>query len=97
MEINVISKRQNNKWIKYLQNNFGNYTNSVRTSGEVVGLIIVREIGLIFKFVLFGSAKYTIFCYFDTNFMLCNKILVLLYFKKKTPWNIVLSKEFYNR
>jgi hypothetical protein len=27
---------------KYLQNNFGNYTNSIRTSGEVVGLF--REI-----------------------------------------------------
>jgi hypothetical protein len=31
---------------KYLQNNYRNYTNSIRTSGEVVGLN-VREIDYI--------------------------------------------------
>lgn len=35
---------------------FGNYTNSIRTSGEVVGLFI-RDKEVICKLVLFISAK----------------------------------------
>ena len=52
----VISKLKNEKWIKIDQNTAGDYTNSIRTSGEVVGLF-VREIGVIFILVLFIGAK----------------------------------------
>jgi hypothetical protein len=41
---------------KTKQKTCGDYTNSIRTSGEVVGLF-VREIGVIFILVLFIGAK----------------------------------------
>lgn len=41
---------------KYLKNWFGNYSNSIRTSGEVVDLFI-RDAAVICKLVLFIEAK----------------------------------------
>jgi len=41
---------------KYLKNWFGNYTNSIRTSGEVVDLFI-RDKEVICKLVLFIAAN----------------------------------------
>jgi len=53
---------------------FGNYSYSIRTSGEVVGLFI-REIEVICKLVLFIGAKLQLFLLYNIVFMFCNKIL----------------------
>ena len=45
---------------KYLKNCFGNYTNSIRTSGEVVDLFI-RDKEVICKLVFFIGANLRIF------------------------------------
>jgi len=54
---------------------FGNYSYSIRTSGEVVGLFI-REKEVICKLVLFIGAKLQLFLLYNIVFMFCNKILM---------------------
>jgi hypothetical protein len=47
---------KNEKWIKTKKHFFGNYTNSIRTSGEVVDLFI-RDKEVICKLVFFIGAN----------------------------------------
>ena len=54
---------------------FGYYSDSIRTSGEVVGLF-VRDKEVICKLVLFIGVKVHIFLKHNTIFVFCNKILM---------------------
>jgi len=47
---------KNEKWIKNKIHFFGNYTNSIRTSGEVV-VLFIRDAAVICKLVLFIDAN----------------------------------------
>jgi len=59
---------KNEKWIKTLRYFFGNYTNSIRTSGEVVDLFI-RDKVVICKLVFFIGANLRIIS-LNTKFFL---------------------------
>lgn len=85
--------KQNEKneiWI--LNEQRGDYTDSVRTSGEVVG-VFVRD-NVVCKLVWFIAAKVHLFLKVKPIFKKSNKFLMvcLIFGIKKTPWLLFIKE-----
>ena len=76
------------KWIKTDKHFYGNYTNSIRTSGEVVDLF-VRDKVVVCKLIFFIVANLRKISLETSFFLQQNKKYLLVLFKKKLLKRIV--------